>query len=202
VHADCVLFDNEGGAYAGVQHLISLGHSRIGMINLPLELTPGAGRLRGYERALCDAGLSVDRSLTKFGSHRAEEAYLLAQDLLSLDNPPTALFVSSNLLARGVLQIIKERRWRMPDDLALCVFDDVDYYSYITPSITAIAHDYRQYGHEVAALLTERINQPDCCPPRVVTLPFQLHVRESTVGRSACPVPLLGASFPEKWVRK
>jgi LacI family transcriptional regulator len=184
---DYVLFDNEDGAYAAVRHLISLGHSRIGMINLPPELTPGAGRLRGYERALHDAGLDIDRTLVKSGSFTAQEAHSLAHDLLSLDNPPTALFASSNRLARGVLQLVKERQLRMPNDLALCVFDDVGYYSHITPSITAVAHDYRQSGREAARLLMERIDGCDDCPARVVTLPYELHVRESTAGPSARP---------------
>ena len=182
---DCVLFDNEGGAHAGVQHLISLGHSRIGMINLPPWLTPGAGRLKGYERALHDAGLSVDPLLIESGTHTAEEAFSLAEEMLSLDNPPTAMFVSSNRLARGVLRFVKEHGLRMPDDLALCVFDDIDYYAYITPSITAIGHDYRQFGREAVRLLMENIKRKDAHEPQIVTLPYQLHVRESTVGLKA-----------------
>ncbi len=184
---DCVLFDNEDGAYAAVKHLISQGHSSIGMINLPPRLTPGAGRLLGYERALHDAGLIIDRSLIKSGSFTADDAYTLAADLLSRGSPPTALFVSSNRLAQGVLQFVKERQLRMPDDLALCVFDDVDYYSRIQPSITAVAHDYLQFGHEAARLLMERIDQRDGNPSQVVTMPFQLQMRESTVGRIAHP---------------
>jgi DNA-binding LacI/PurR family transcriptional regulator len=70
----------------------------------------------------------------------------------------------------------------MPDDVALCVFDDVDYYSFTQPSITAVAHDYRQFGCQAARLLMDRINRRDSGPVRVVTLPYQLQIRESTTG--------------------
>lgn len=179
---DNVLFDNEGGAYVAVQHLISLGHTRIGLINLPPMLTPGAGRLLGYERALGEAGIAIDQDLIKAGSFTAEDTMLLADQLLTLPAPPTAMFVSSNRLARGVLQLVKERNLRLPDDLALCVFDDLSHYSHITPSITAVSHDYRKFGRAAARLLVQRINRPEDHSFQVLTLPFELHIRESTIG--------------------
>jgi LacI family transcriptional regulator len=185
LNTDCVLFDNDEGAYAAVQHLIALGHTRIGFINLPPKITPGAGRLRGYERALNAAGIAIDPELIKAGTFTAEDAQTLAEELLTLRARPTALFVSSNRLARGVLQLVKERGLALPDDLALCVYDDLNYYSHITPSITAVAHDYREFGRAAARLLVQRINLTEDDSFRVLTLPFELHVRESTVGAKA-----------------
>lgn len=185
LRCDYVLFGNEEGAYEAVSHLVSLGHTRIGTINLPPSLTPGRRRLRGFECALRDAGLHLDPSLVKSGSFTAEEAESLVSELFKLDRPPTALLVCSNRLARGVLQFVQRCHLRMPDDLALCVFDDVDYYSHVTPSITAVAHDYVQFGQEAARLLMEQISGEGVSEPQVVTLSPRLQVRESTAGAAA-----------------
>lgn len=184
LNAHRVLFDNEGGAFEAVSHLISLGHKRIGMISLPVGLTPGSGRLQGYRSAMQQAGLSFDPTLVKTGSSTAENAHALAEAVLGLDRPPTALFVSSNRLARGVLMFVKEHRLNMPDDLALCVFDDIGHYSYVNPSITAVAHDYRQFGLEAAKLLMADLNGDTRLPPQVIRLPHRLNVRESTIGKN------------------
>jgi DNA-binding LacI/PurR family transcriptional regulator len=95
------------------------------------------------------------------------------------------MFVSSNRLARGVLQLVKERNLKLPDDLALCVYDDLAYYSHITPSITAVSHDYREFGRAAARLLVQRISGHEEDAFRVLTLPFQLFIRESTAGAQA-----------------
>jgi len=182
VDLDCVLFDNEMGAYDAVRHLIELGHSRIGLINLPSHLSPGRGRLNGYMRALQDAGLMADPKLIREGSFIAEEGYALTGELLDLDDPPTALFVASNRLSRGTLQQIKERRLRMPDDLALCVFDDVPHFTYMTPSVTAVAYDTQAFAEQAVRFLCERINGDYRGEARTALIPCQVRARESTIG--------------------
>jgi len=182
--ADCVLFDNESGAYDAVSHLITLGHSRIGLLNLPSSLTPGRGRLRGYERALQDAGLRVAPELIREGSFKAEESYIVAGELLDVHPSPTALFVASNRLARGVLRQVKARKLRMPDDLALCVFDDVGFYEYITPSITAVSYDTREFSEKAVQFLVDRITGSYMGESRTALIPCRLQVRESTVGET------------------
>src|SRR5258706_4327707 len=112
---DCVLFQNVEGAYKAVSDLIELGHTRIGLINLPSSLTPGRERLEGYRRALLDADLKVDPHLIREGGFKGEEIGLgmstegemLAAALLDVDQPPTAIFVSNNRLMRGVLHFVK-----------------------------------------------------------------------------------------------
>ena len=187
LRADCVLFDNETGAYDAVSHLVSLGHSRIGLLNLSSSLTPGRLRRRGYERALHDAGLPLVPELIREGSFKAQEGYALAGDLLDVSPPPTALFVASNRLAQGVLEQVKGRGLRMPDDLALSVFDDVPYYAYFTPSITAVSYDAAQFAKKAVEFMIERINGDYTEEPRTALVPCGLEVRESTVGQRAGP---------------
>jgi LacI family transcriptional regulator len=181
--ADSVLFDNETGAYQAVSHLISLGHTHIGLLNLPSSLTPGQGRLRGYERALVNRGIPIYPQLIRDGSFKAQEGSILAADILDSDPHPTALLVSSNRLAQGVLEQVKIRGLRVPEDLALCTFDDVSYYSFITPSITAISADAREFGIRAVQYLIERINGTYTGPPRTYLVPCTLNVRESTAGQ-------------------
>lgn len=182
--ADCVLFDNVVGSQKAVGHLIELGHSRIGLINLSRSLTPGLERFEGYERALLEAGISVDPSLIREGDFKAQEGDKLAESLLEIAPRMTALFVSSNRLMTGVLREVKRRGIRVPEDLALATFDDVDYYQNRTPSITAVCTSVAEFGSEAARLLIERVSGEYTGPPRVVRVPCQLHERESTMGVS------------------
>ena len=182
IGADCVLFDNEAASYEAVSHLIGLGHSRIGLLGLPSSLTPGRGRLAGYQRAMRDAGLVVDPHCITEGSFKAQEGYVLAGRLLDVRPRLTALFACSNGLARGALQQVRERGLRMPDDLAVCVFDDVDYYALTTPSITAISSDAREFSRTAVEFLIGRMLGTYGGESRTELVPYRLQVRESTVG--------------------
>ena len=189
---DTVQFDNEAGAYEGVRHLIELGHRRIGLLNLPSSLTPGQGRLRGYERALHDGGLPFRPQLIREGSFKAQEGTRLVRELLDQEPPPTALFVSSNRLAQAALQEVKLRGLHMPEDIALCVFDDVPYFSFFTPSITAVSINLSDFGQKTVQFLIERINGAYTGEPRLAKIPCSLNIRELTSGQ-----PVLAGKEPE-----
>lgn len=191
LEADCVLFENREGTRAAVAHLIELGHRRIGLINLPAALTPGRERRDGYLDALAAAGIGSDAALIREGGFkgggdspgRRLEGRLLAADLLDGPRPPTALFVSNNRLMRGVLHLLRERGLRVPGDLALATFDDMEYYEDVTPSITAVGTSLQEFGRQVARLLLERIEHArNGQGPRVVRVPHYLNIRESTRG--------------------
>ena len=181
---DCVLFDNVVGAYLCVRHLVELGHTRIGLINLASSKTPGQERLEGYRRALLEAGIKVEPELILEGSFKAQEGGGLAESLLKVDPLPTALFVSSNRLMSGVLRVVKQRKLRVPQDLALATFDDVNHYADRTPSVTAVSTSVAQFGSEAARLLIERVSGAYTGEPRVIRVPCELKVRESTAGMS------------------
>ena len=189
--ADCVLFENRAGTRAALRHLIELGHRRIGLINLPVALTPGRERLDGYLEALAEAGLRSDPALIREGGFkggddcpgRRSEGRLLAAELLALPDPPTALFVSNNRLMRGVLHLLRERGLRVPGDLALATFDDMEYYEDVTPTITAVGTSTQEFGRQVARLLLEQIERgQNGRAPRVLRIPHRLNIRESTRG--------------------
>ncbi len=180
--ADCVLPDNEAGSYEAVRHLIACGHTRIGLINLPVSLTPGAGRLAGYTRALAEAGLQLDHALIKEGSYPGNEGAVTFREMMRVPRRPTAVFISNNRLAHGALEAIKALGLRMPDDIALAVFDDPSSYAVMTPSITAVSMELEREASEATRLLKERLTGSYTGAPRSVMIPQRLVVRESTAG--------------------
>jgi LacI family transcriptional regulator len=182
---DCVMFENERGAYDAVRHLISLGHSRIGMLNLKTSLTPGRERGDGYTRALREAGLPVLPELVREGGYKGLDGCDLAASLLDVDPPPTALFASSSRLALCALQDIKRRGLHMPDDVALCAFDDIPFYTLVTPSITAVSYDTQDFARQTVQFLIQRINSAYVGGARSARISCPLQVRESTIGLSA-----------------
>jgi DNA-binding LacI/PurR family transcriptional regulator len=179
---DTLLFDNVSGAYQATRHLIELGHRRIGFINLPHHLTPGSQRATGYERALAEASIPYDNSLIVEGGFKAEKGQNLAEEIFNHPDPPSAILVSSNRLLNGVLEYIKTRRLRIPEDVALVVFDDIPYYSYFTPSITAVGVDPDEFGRKAAALLKEQMIENGNHQTKLILTPVKLFIRESTTG--------------------
>lgn len=179
---DTLLFDNVSGAYQATRHLIELGHRRIGFISLPNNLTPGYQRAIGYERALREANIPYDATLVITGSFKAENSQNLAEKILRLPDPPSAILVSSNRLLNGILEYIKIHGLKIPEDVALVVFDDIPYYSYFTPSITAVGIDPDEFGRKAANLLKEQIIEDGSHQARVMITPVQLFIRESTIG--------------------
>lgn len=175
---DMVLSDNVAGARAAVEHLIALGHRRIGHIGGPLKLTSGRERYQGYLVAMERAGLAVLPEWVRFGDHRYESGYVQAIDLLAVQPRPTALFIENNMMTLGALNALRNQRVRIPEDIAVVGFDDAPWSSGLNPPLTVIAQPTLEIGQRAASLLLERIQQPTL-PARVEVLPTTLIVRAS-----------------------
>jgi DNA-binding LacI/PurR family transcriptional regulator len=178
IEIDTVLVDNFNGTLAAIQHLIALGHQRIGVVSGPLHLNSGRERYAGYLQAMSDAGLAVESGLTRFGDYRQSSGYQLAHELLRLPDPPTALFVANNQMTIGALNAIHESGCQIPDDIAVIGFDDLDWAVSLNPPLTTIAQPTFDIGKHAADLLLVRIADP-ARPARTVMLNTQLIVRES-----------------------
>ncbi len=183
LEVDTVLADNLEGGRLAAQHLIGLGHRRIGCISGPSDLTPSAQRVTGYRRALHDAGLTVDEALIRPGNFHLESGRAGAQALLALADPPTALFACNDLMAMGVLRAAHEGGRSVPQDLAVVGFDDIDLASYTSPPLTSVAQPTQAMGERAVRLLIERIARRDL-PTRKETLPTRLTVRASCGARA------------------
>lgn len=174
---DVVLVDNQAGAYAAVQYLLTIGHQAIAYIGGQPQDIVESECLEGYRRALAVAGLACrDEHIRLLGVQQHGYDGLAA--LLHLDRRPTAAFVASDLAAMGALQALGERRLRVPDDLSLVGFDDT-IAVLARPPLTTVALPIREMGAAAVDLLARRAAEGPGLPPQRVVLNSELVVRAS-----------------------
>jgi len=178
VHADAALVDNKEGARSAVQHLIALGHRRIGMIGGPQQVFTGQERLTGYYEALRDAGIKPDSALVRLGDFKQHSGHRLAQEFIRMRPRPTALFVANNLMTIGAVMALKEMGVAIPGEMAVVGFDDMEWASILTPRLTAVAQPAHMLGTSAAQLFLQRLEHPDR-PQQEIILKTRLVIRES-----------------------
>ncbi|WP_089100938.1 LacI family DNA-binding transcriptional regulator [Streptomyces hyaluromycini] len=153
-----------------VTHLAGLGHRRIGLVaGLPGLSTTGE-RITGYRQGLALAGLAPDDNLIVPGNSESAGAEQATAALLSLAAPPTALVTANNAMTIGALRTLRAQGLSVPDDIALCCFDDFAWADLFSPRLTAIAQPSRELGAEAVRVLLERLASPGR-PARTVRLP-------------------------------
>lgn len=133
-----VMVDNMGGATQAVQHLIELGHRRIGCIGGPEGSPTAADRVTGYRNALARNGIAFNECLVKRGTWNPESGYLLARELLKEPERPTALFSANDQMAFGAIKAARELGLNVPENLAVVGFDNVPTGSYFDPPLTTV----------------------------------------------------------------
>ena len=162
-----VVIDNVRGGELAAEHLLVRGHRRIGFVgDHPTNaygFTSSEDRRRGFRRALERAGIQSDPGLDRFGPHGREEAGELATELLTLPEPPTAVFAASDLQAIGVLRAAAELGIRVPEDLAVIGFDDVDLAEIV--GLSTIRQPLREGGALAADLLLAAIERGGSAEP-------------------------------------
>jgi LacI family transcriptional regulator len=179
-----VEFDNRGGSRAAVEHLLNQGHTRVGFIGYgPAEHTGVAERLRGYQDALAAAGIAFDPALVRYGEYMADSGFAATMSLLEAPILPTAVFVSSDVLAFGALAAIRQRGLIVPDDLAIVGFDDNPLAPYTAPPLTTVRISFQEMGRQAGKMLLDRILY-NLEPGRELLLDTELVVRASSVRRS------------------
>lgn len=181
VNSDLVAGDNVGGTRMLVEHLIALGHRRIALINGPRAISTARDRQRGYEATLRAHGLDVVPALLSEGSYRREEGYRAVQQLLALPpaQRPTAIFAANNVLGIGAIEGLREANLRVPEDMAVVCFDDIELASALDPFLTVVAQPARSFGTIAAQFLFDRLDGNAGQQPRKVVLTPELVVRRS-----------------------
>ncbi len=178
--------DNAAGAREAVSHLLHLGHRRIAHIAGPAREWDAAERLRGYEEALLASGLAAKRELIVPGDNQPEGGIAGMQHLLALPIRPTAVFCYNDATAIGAMRAARMAGLRIPADLSIVGFDDIDLARYLEPPLTTVAQPKSQMGETavemILALLSvsQQADQADRAPVTDCVLPSQLVVREST----------------------
>jgi DNA-binding LacI/PurR family transcriptional regulator len=177
---DTVVTDNVNGAKQAVQHLLSLGHRRIGIICGQQKITTSFERRLGYEQALQEFGLAVDSDLIRYADlRRSSEGQQQAMDLLRLPDPPTAIFTTGTMFVLGTLSAIREMGLRIPQDVALVTFDEIPWGKLLNPSLTTVPQPTYELGQTAAEMLMARIADPER-PPTVKRFDLELIIRESS----------------------
>jgi LacI family transcriptional regulator, galactose operon repressor len=179
IDADVVLGDNAEGARRLVEHLVSLGHRRIGMVVESDDVSTARDRLRGYRAALEEAGLPYDADLVADATVDPSGGVTGMRRLLGLERRPTAVFTVNNLVAVGAIEAVRAAGLEVPDDLALVCFDDIEYASRLYPFLTVMEQPAETFGTLGTQLLLERVEGRAPERTRVVVLPAEFVVRRS-----------------------
>jgi LacI family transcriptional regulator len=176
--SDTVIGDNVAGAMQLTEHLISLGHKRIAYIGGRPDISTAQDRERGYKKALTKHGLEVRPGYIYSSNFRRQEGYEIAKSLANLTTPPTAIFAANNELAVGVVEALRDLKLKIPQDMALVCFEDVELASALNPFLTVMAQPAKEFGRVGATFLLERILHPELAV-RSRILPPSLIIRQS-----------------------
>jgi LacI family transcriptional regulator len=174
--ADAVLVDNRNGARRGVKHLLAHGHRRIAFLGDRRSIVTAAERFRGYVDALEANGVFVEPELVRQDIIDSEHATAATLDLLSLDEPPTAIFAAQNLVTIGVVRGLRSAGKH--HDIALVGFDDVPMSDLLDPAITVLAQDPAAIGRQAATTLFARLDG-DRSPTQTYIVPTTMTTRGS-----------------------
>jgi DNA-binding LacI/PurR family transcriptional regulator len=180
--ADSVTVNNVNGAKQAVQSLISIGHERIGILLNPLgNKSPRVERLEGYKLALKENGLPIDEELIKICDSSRGSGVQATEELLSLSNPPTALFTTNEMLNIEVLSGIKRCGLRVPEDVSVFGYDDFPWIPFLDPPLSTVAQPAYEMGVKAVALLIDKLKG------ETETKVFQLE--PEIIIRSSCAPP-------------
>jgi LacI family transcriptional regulator len=174
------------GAMQATRHLLDLGHRRIGVITGPQGWLASDERLRGYHGALGSAGVLPESGLVRHSNFRIDGGYEAALDLLSLPEPPTAIFAFNDTMAIGAMQAASARGLSVPADVSVVGFDDTAEAAIAVPALTTVRQPVAEMGRTAVSLLLRQLHNRRIEPLRV-ELETRLVVRESTTrprGRS------------------
>ncbi len=153
LRAPRINIDDRAASREAVEHLIDLGHERIGIVAGNLALPSGRLRLEGYWEALEAAGLQTEQELVRYGDYQYERAYDAVKELLALEAPPTALIVCNERMTGAALSCLKDLAVDIPGDLSLVGFDDPPWTAFYRPGITTV----RTPRADVATLALETL---------------------------------------------
>lgn len=171
--------DNIAGAWQAVDYLIGLGHKRIAYIsNGPLIYVAAQDRLEGYYRRLEDAGILVDDTLVQEGNFTEHSGLRAMQALLALPDPPTAVFVGSDVVAMGAMAAAVQHGLSIPQDIAIIGFDNLHFGSYLQPPLTTIHLPAQEIGQHLGQMVMAML-RGEPLETLDIRLPTELVIRSS-----------------------
>ena len=152
-----VTASNWQGAFDAMRYLEQLGHRRVGFVAGPLTESPSSERLAGYRDALTQHNIPYDEQLVCYGDFTRQSGFLSGQSLLSMPQPPTAIFASNDPMAFGVMKAIQHAGKRIPEDISVLGFDDIASSADANPPLTTVRQPLREMGRVGAQILSDMI---------------------------------------------
>ncbi len=175
---DAIVCDDVQAAYEATRHLIRLGHRRVGLIRGPAQHAFSQALTSGYRRALLEAGLPVREGLIQEAPLRPEGGYEAAQALLKDAHRPTAIFTNDDM-AIGALRAIYAHGLRVPEDVALVGYDDIEYAAHTTPPLTTVAIPKEEMGRLAVRRAIAQMEQGERHVFSTTVISHQLLIRSS-----------------------
>lgn len=176
----CIAIDDLQGGRLATQHLLSLGHCRIGMIKREPTSALSSLRFVGYREMLEKAGIPFDPDLVIESKAGQVAGYNAMQKLLALPNPPTAVFTHNDVLAVGAMRAIHDAGLTVPYDISVVGYDDTISSSYLNPPLTTVKFPVAEMGRRAGQIILELVQKEGSLPAQTVMLPVKLIVRAST----------------------
>lgn len=169
-----VVVDNTEAADQGTRYLLDQGHREIGLVLGSQSLYTTEHRLKGYLDALTDFGVTPREELIRYGNYTLSGGYEAVREFMSMDNRPTALFVTNFEMTLGAMLALSEMNIRVPEDLSVIGFDKLDVFDGILSNLTLIKQPQNVIGQQAARLILSMMNEEDV-PAQIVTLSTQPH---------------------------
>lgn len=177
---NAVICNDKNSAFNAVQHLIDLGHKRIGFISGRANLYPVVERLVGYKEALLQNNIEFHEELVYSSTPTVEDAYVSSNKLIDLPDPPTAIIISGTVITLGVLKTIIERGKLIPEDLSIIGYTDTILASYFISPVSTVSHKVKEIGVESFKILYEHMNSTEGLPYSKVVIDTYFVDRNST----------------------
>jgi LacI family transcriptional regulator len=181
-----VNINNHRGGLMATRHLVGLGHERIAFVGdaegLGFGFNSSTARRLGYRAALAGAGLLPHPGFERTGEHGRDTGRRLAEELFALPDAPTAVFAGSDTQALGVMEAAQEAGLRVPEDVSVIGFDDIESARYL--GLTTVRQPLYESGLAAARLVIDQLADPECAPTRI-ELDLEVIVRKSTAPPSS-----------------
>ena len=170
--------DNVHISWEVTNHLVKLGHRRIGFIGGNMDFMVTVDRFKGFTEALEDAGISLHEDYIVSGRSIKEEGLEIIERMMQLEQPPTAFVTQDDLIAYQMISHLETLNYRVPDDMSIVSFNNHSLSEHSRPPLTSVDINIFQLGMEATECLIEKVEKPET-PPKRITVPATLIVRSS-----------------------
>lgn len=174
-----VLSDDLAGAYNITKYILDQGHVNVAIIEGKPEFRTTYKRKQGFLNAHAHAGLKFNEGFAVQGKYDLESGYIAMQQILDLNERPTAVFCSNDEMALGAMKAIKQKEMVMPKDISIAGFDDMGFTAYLTPSLTTVLRPVEEMSKEGAQILLNKIEGKNVSEVGIINLDTELIIRDS-----------------------